>query len=166
MTEHVKLNDTVYFTANCYHPTSGFSYAADATPAWYVYESGATLILQGGMNVRTGIIGSYWSNFVASAANGFNSEYFYDVQISGSVGGVLGFAKVKEFVLDDVFDANIVQVEGSGITLQDGILDVNVVQVSGIYVSPEEIVDANIVLFVNIVFYFHMLISHLLCCAV
>ena len=166
MSEYIKLDDTVYFTANFYHPVSGFSYAADATPAWYVYESGATSILNGSMTLRDGIVGSYWSNFVASTANNFASGRFYDVQVSGTIGGVSGFSKVKEFVLSDVVDANILQVSGAYVHLEDfkadvsglstfdpaitavavsGIPEVNVVQVSGEYVYSDSVIDANIV---------------------
>ena len=88
---HVSLNDAVYFTANLYHPVSGFSYAADAAPAWYVYESGATQILSGSMSQRNGIAGSYWGSFNATVANGFVSQRYYDVQVSGAVAGVYWF---------------------------------------------------------------------------
>ncbi len=85
MSEYIKLNDTVYFTTNFYHPSSGFSIGADEAPRWLVYESGATLTLQGNMNVRAGIVGSYWGSFVASTANGFVSTRYYDIWVQNSM---------------------------------------------------------------------------------
>lgn len=142
---YVSLNDSLYFTANFYHPTSGFSYAADATPAWYVYESGAAQILSGSMTARDGIVGSYWGTFDATVANGFVSQRHYDVQVSGAVGGVTGFSSVKEFVLDDVYDTNVVSVSGVLITSDNSTVDANVTQVNGESIDYESgIVDANI----------------------
>jgi len=145
MSEFISLNDAVYFTANFYHPVSGFSYAADTTPAWYVYESGAALILNGSMTARNGITGSYWGSFDATSANGFSSSQYYDVQVSGTVAGVNGFVKIKDFVVDDIFDANVVSVSGVLITSDNSTVDANVVQVNGEAVDYEAgIVDANI----------------------
>ena len=144
MSEFISLNDVVYFTANFYHPVSGFSYAADATPAWYVYESGAALILQGGMTVRGEATGSYWGNFTASAGNGFVSARHYDVQVSGAVAGVTGFAKIKEFVVDDVVDTNVVQVNSETVDYEAGIVDANMVQISGVPITLSSTVDANL----------------------
>jgi len=138
MSEHVSLNDVVYFTANFYHPVSGFSYLADSIPAWYVYESGASQILSGSMTQRNGITGSYWGNFTASTGNGFVSLRYYDVQVSGAIDGISGFIKVKEFVVDDVFDANVVSVSGVLITSDNSMVDANVVQVSGEYVHIDD----------------------------
>ena len=140
---HVSLNDAVYFTANFYHPVSGFSYAADAAPAWYVYESGATPILNGTMTARSTVTGSYWGSFNATAANGFVSQRHYDVQVSGAIAGITGFAKVKEFVLGDIYDVNVVQVSGQYI-LQESVIDANLVQVSGVPITLSAAVDANI----------------------
>jgi hypothetical protein len=119
MSEYISLNDVVYFTANFYHPASGFSCVADVTPAWLVYESGAALILQGDMTARGEATGSYWGNFVASDGNGFASARYYDVQVSGTVGGITGFAKVKDFVVGDIYDVNVVQVSGGYVHLND-----------------------------------------------
>lgn len=140
MSEYVKLDDTVYFTVNFYHPTSGFSYAADATPIWLVYESGASLILQNNMIIRNTIVGSYWGNFIASAANGFVAQRFYDIQVSGTVAGISGFSSVKQFVLNDVYDVNIVQTSGEWASPQSKI-DANIVSVSGIDISIENFRD-------------------------
>jgi hypothetical protein len=112
--QYIALNDTVHFTSNFYHPLSGFSYNTDITPRWYVYESGATLLLQGPMVGKDGIVGSYWGSFVASAANGFDNTIFYDVQVSGMVAGVLGFDSVKQFVITDVVSQDVYsQVSGA-----------------------------------------------------
>lgn len=141
---YVSLNDAVYFTANFYHPVSGFSYAADATPAWYVYESGAALILNGAMTARSEATGSYWGTFDATTANGFVSQRHYDVQVSGAVGGVTRFVSVKDFVLDDIHDANVTQVNGETVDYESGIVDANLVQVSGVSITLSSAVDANL----------------------
>lgn len=133
MSEYIKLDDSVYFTANFYHPVSGFSYVADATPRYLVYESGATLILQNNMTARSTIVGSYWGNFVASTANGFTTGRFYDIQVSGIVAGVGGFNSVKQFTLG-LHDANIVSVSGQNVSPKT-IYNANVTQVSGVNVS-------------------------------
>jgi hypothetical protein len=132
----MKINDPVYITANFYHPQSGYSINADATPAWTVYESGAQVILQGSMISRG--MGSYWANFMATAANGFNTGLFYDVEVSGAVGGVTGFASVKSFILGEILDANVVQVSGEDVTYASSTVNANVVQVSGEYVSIDD----------------------------
>lgn len=118
--EYVKTNDTVIFTANFYHPASGYSVAADTTPQYLVYEgtTGAA-ILNGAMSARTDHTGAYYGSFTASAGNGFDSGTFYDVQVSGTVSGTEGIASVKQFVLDEIFDANTVQVSGEAVTLAD-----------------------------------------------
>jgi hypothetical protein len=135
MSEYIKTNDTVYFTANFYHPQSGYSVEADSTPHWYVYESGATLLpISGIMSARTTSVGSYWGKVVASSANGFVADRFYDVQVSGTVDGVSGFVSVKEFVLDDIFDSNIIQVSGLYVSSKT-LYDANIVSVSGVQVD-------------------------------
>ena len=144
MSEYIKLDDSVYFTANFYHPTSGFSYVADATPNYLVYESGASVVLEGAMTARSTIVGSYWANFVASAANGFTTGRYYDVQVSGIVQGVGGFSSAKEFVLGDIFDANVVQVSGVPVS-PESTVDANIVSVSGQMVSPKSTYNANVV---------------------
>jgi hypothetical protein len=54
---------------------------------------------------------------VASGWLGFDSNAFYDVQVSGSVDGLSGFASVKQFVLDDIFDTNVIQVSGEAVDI-------------------------------------------------
>lgn len=134
--EHIKTNDTVYFTANFYHPTSGFSYAADSLPTWRVYKDNATTAMSGNvMTARTDIAGSYFGSFGATLNNGFITNSFYDVQVSGSVSGLSAFTSVKQFVLNDIFDANIVQVSGEAFGIMVGSIDANIVKVSGESVS-------------------------------
>lgn len=118
--EHIKTNDTVCFTANFYHPVSGFSYAADATPRWLVYKDVATTAMSGNtMTARTDVYGSYVGSFVATLANGFVANSFYDVQVSGMVAGVAGITSVKQFVLDDIYYSNITQVSGIYVSIGD-----------------------------------------------
>jgi hypothetical protein len=136
MSEYIQLDDTVRFTQNFYHPASGYSSAVDSTPRYYVYEDDTnTNILQGGMTARTDIPGSYHGSFVASTANGFETDKFYDVQVSGELNGISGFTSVKQFKLGDIYDTNVVQVSGEQITNSTATYDANVVQVSGEYVD-------------------------------
>jgi hypothetical protein len=132
MSEYIQLDDTVRFTQNFYHPASGYSSAVDSTPRYYVYEDDTnTNILQGGMTARTDIPGSYHGSFVASTANGFETDKFYDVQVSGELNGISGFTSVKQFKLGDIYDTNVVQVSGEPITNSTATYDANVVSVSG-----------------------------------
>lgn len=136
MSEYIKTNDTVYFTANFYHPISGYSRAPDVTPQWLVYENnGTSSILNGSMAARTNVPGSYFGSFVASVANGFDVGAFYDVQVSGSIDSITRVASVKQFVLDDIYNVNIVQVSGEYVSSGFETLDANIVSVSGTPVS-------------------------------
>jgi hypothetical protein len=129
--EHVKTNDAVYITANFYKPPSGESVSADTTPRWFVYEDGsATSMLDGTMSTRSDYTGMYYALFHASGVSGFTGGSFYDVQVSGEVDNIHAITSAKHFVLDDIFDANIVQVSGVDV-IGGATADVNVVQVSG-----------------------------------
>ena len=105
--EHVSLNDTVSFGVMMHHPVSGFIHTADELPRAYVFEDSTdTPILQTEMVLRTNLpqSGMYRGSFVASNANGFNPYSYYEVCVSGLVGGVQGWEVRKEFVLDDLAD--------------------------------------------------------------
>lgn len=124
--EHVKTNDVVMFSQNFYHPSSGDSIAADTTPVWYVYPNSSGIsVLDGVMVARTDIVGSYYGMFHASGYLGFDVGSFYDVQVSGAVEGRNGFNSVKQFVLDDIYDVNLVQVSGDIISLNSLKADVS-----------------------------------------
>lgn len=144
--EHVSLGDTVRFGITLSNPgLSGQLSNADETPRWYVYTStsGDNRLMQGNFGARANLIGTYSGVFVASSANNFVTGDYVEVHASGKVCNVVGRQIIKTFVIDDIFRANIVQINGSGV--EDGIIDANVVQVSGLYVGPTDVIDANVV---------------------
>lgn len=113
MSEFVTLGDTVRIQATVSHPISGFVVNADTTPRYYVFKNDSdTALLQGDMTLRTGFTGKYRGSFVASLANGFNSGDYVSVQVSGRVENIQGWGNIKEFVVEDIFNANIVQWSG------------------------------------------------------
>lgn len=120
MSEHVKINDVVRFSAFTFHPSGGALTTADETPRWSVFEEASdTPILEGAFSARTGFIGTYRGTFDATLANGFNTQSYYEVHASGKVQGVVGRIIVKSFVLDDIFNANVLQVESGYVTAVD-----------------------------------------------
>jgi len=136
MSEYIKINETVYFTVNFYNPNGGYSTVSQITPQWQVYKNTTLVpILSGAMLTRGGgSVGSYVGSFVASLANGFNKGEFYDVQAVGRINNRPAYFSMKQFVLDDVVDANIVQVSGVPASSID-VVKANIVQVSGVRVS-------------------------------
>jgi len=136
--EFIKTNDTVRFgvvTSNA----SGDISAADSTPRWSVFEQATdTPILLGDFTVRTGFAGVYRGTFDATAANGFDANSYYEIHASGAVGGIEGRSIIKAFVLDDTYNANIVQVTGIPITPTTAI-DANVIQVTGDPITSTDI---------------------------
>lgn len=117
MAEYIKLNDTVRFGIITSNPATGQTASADATPAWFAYKNDSdTIVTSGFFTLRSGLVGTYRANFVASAANGFASNDFIEVQASALVGGIYNRAIVRSFVIDDIVDTNVVQV--SGVTVQ------------------------------------------------
>lgn len=136
MSDYIKSGDTVYFSINFYNPTGGYSVASQVVPQWLVYENVTLVpILSGPMVARAGgATGSYVGSLVASVANGFDKNSFYDVQASGRINNRPVFYSIKQFVLDDIIDANVVQV--SGIPASNvNTVNANIVQVSGVRVS-------------------------------
>ena len=114
--EFVSLEDTVRFGINT-HNVSGVRVNADSTPRWYVFEDKAhDFLLEDLFIARSGnsneFVGNYIGCFDASGVTGFESNKYYEVLASGEVDGNVGFHVVKTFVVDDVYDANVVQVSG------------------------------------------------------
>ena len=129
MLEHIKTNDTVYVTVNYHNPTGGFSIPSSQTPQWLVYRGAETVPMLSGPMVSRGIIGSYVAAFVASVANGFEPGVFYDVQASGLINNEPVFKSIKQFVLGDLIDANILQVNNEAVLLADRV-DANITHVN------------------------------------
>lgn len=116
--EFVSLEDTVRFGVVTTSPAdSGVVQDADETPRWYVFEDKAHDYLLTDLFIpRSGnsneFVGNYIGCFDASGVTGFESNKYYEVLASGEVDGIVGFSVVKSFVVDDVYDANVVRVSG------------------------------------------------------
>lgn len=121
MSEYIKLNDEVRFGIHIHNPAvSGALINADETPRWFVMEQDSdTPILAGSFTQRTGINGSYRGSFFASGTSGFDAGNYYEVHASGKVLGQVDRAICKTFVLNDIYDVNIVQVSGSPVHIND-----------------------------------------------
>lgn len=116
---HLKVGETVRFGAVTHDPSGGNLRTADETPRWFVYEEGSdTPLLSDDFILRSSLPGTYRGHFDASGSIGFESNKYYEVHASGKVRGIVGRDIVSAFILDDVFDANIVQVTGLAITLE------------------------------------------------
>ncbi len=121
--EFVSLEDTVKFGINT-HNVSGIRVNADETPRWYVFEDNSHDFLLSDLFIaRSGnnneFVGKYNGYFDASGVTGFESGKYYEVHASGKVNNSVGFDVIKSFVIDDIFDTNIVQVSGNDITGND-----------------------------------------------
>ena len=113
MSEFVSLSDTVRIGATLHHPSGGYLVNGDVAPRYFVYKNDSdTEILAGAMTLRSGFVGTYRANFVASVGNGFAKNDYVEVQVSGMVDGIVGRCVLKTFVIDDVYDANVVKISG------------------------------------------------------
>lgn len=109
MSESVRMGDIIRFGITTRHPTSGDIRDTDETPRWYVYEEASdTAVYTGEFTKRTGTTGIYRGTITASGGWVFDPLSYYEILASGKVGGVTDFAIIKTFVLDDVFNANII----------------------------------------------------------
>ena len=137
MLEHIKTNDTVYVTVNYHNPTGGFSIPSSHPPQWLVYRGAEVTPMLSGPMVSRGITGAYIGAFVASEAIGFQSGVFYDVQASGFINNEPVFDSVKQFVIGDTMNANVVQVNNETVTLADRV-DANITHVNDQSVTLED----------------------------
>lgn len=120
MGQNYALDDTIRFGLTIHHPSGGALTEADETPKWYVFEDNSdTPILEGDFTARTGYIGIYKGSFIASEANGFNSNGYYEILASGKVGNIVDQTIIDKFVLDDIYDVNVVQVSGNRVHIND-----------------------------------------------
>jgi len=122
MSEFVSLGDTVYFGMTVHNPSGSVSNLmnADTTPVWASYvDASDTIKQQGTFTLRTGIVGTYRASLVASAANGYASGNYVEIHASGVANNVQGRAIIKSFVINDVFDCNVVQISGQRINYSD-----------------------------------------------
>jgi hypothetical protein len=110
MAQHVRLGETFRFGATVHNPSGGAIINADETPRWFVYEeANDTPIIAGDFTLRTGAVGRYRGTFAASTANGFDTQSYYEVHASGKVNGIVGFDILSSFVVDDVYNSNLIQ---------------------------------------------------------
>jgi len=131
MSQFIKLADTFRFGVTT-HDASGLAGTlvdADETPRWSVFEDASdTPILEGNFTGRTGYVGTYKGTFDATLGNGFNSTGFYEVHASGKVNNIVGRSIIHSFVVNDIYDANIVQI--SGANTPGAFLDTNIIEIS------------------------------------
>lgn len=111
--QFVRLNDVYKFGVTTHNPSGGALKNTDETPRWSVFENDSdTAILEGNFTSRTGFIGTYKGSFHTSGVNGFNSNSYYELHASGKIDGIVGRAIISNFVIDDIVNANIVQISG------------------------------------------------------
>lgn len=111
--EFVGINDVVRFGICTYNPSGNFLSNTDVTPVWSVYLNDSDVaVLSGVFGQRGGMQGVYKSKFTASLANGFSSGDYVEVFASGLMAGVCGVSSVKNFVINDIIDANLTQISG------------------------------------------------------
>jgi hypothetical protein len=114
--EAVSINDTVRFGITIFDPSGHYLSNTDETPRWFTYvNSTDTIVQQGNFSQRTGLVGTYYSSFVASLSNGYASGDYVEVHASGKVNNIVGRVIVKDFVVNDVYDANLKQIDSVGI---------------------------------------------------
>lgn len=114
MGRYYELNDTIRIGINIHNPSGGALIVADETPRWFVYQNDSdTPILQGDFTSRTGLPGVYRASFQASTGNGFSIEGYYEVHASGKVNNVVDRTIVDSFIINDIYDANVVRWSGA-----------------------------------------------------
>jgi hypothetical protein len=86
----VKLGEIVHFDVTTHSPSGGFPKNADSVPRFCVFEedTDAAVINASGMTLRSGRVGVYKGYFPASVGNGFESQKWYNVLVSGMVEAV------------------------------------------------------------------------------
>lgn len=120
MSDYVKLGDMVWFGMTISSPPSGQLINADETPRFYMYRnSNDVAVLQGNFAQRANLIGTYLGSGIISTGNGFSTGDFVEIQASGKLSGVQNRAVIKDFIVDNIYKANIVQVSGVNIPLTD-----------------------------------------------
>lgn len=118
--KYYRLEDTIRFGVTTTNPSGGALTDADSIPRWSVFEdAGDTPILQDDFGKRVGLEGTYRGFFDASGVTGFESGKYYEIQASGAVDSVEGRAIILNFELDDIFDSNLLQVNGVAVTLNE-----------------------------------------------
>lgn len=106
MPDSVKIGTTYVFDVTTFHPLSGFSSDADVTPKYWVFRdaasTGVTPNLAGtALTFRTGFPGHYYGAFVAGTGNNFVTGSYYNILVSGTVGGITRYQAVKTFYVEN-----------------------------------------------------------------
>lgn len=137
MSEFVRIDDTVRFGVTSHNPSGGALINADETPRWYSYiNSSDTIVQQGDFTLRTGLTGTYRGSFAATLANGYASGDYVEIHASGKVNGAVGREIIKTFVINDLFDVNVLRVNNSSISTRTaGLFDVNIERIQNTGVS-------------------------------
>lgn len=114
------IGDYVSFTCAT-HNASGNACAADAAPAYRIYEEAdSTLLLSGSMSAwdTTVVSGLYYGVITPTSGAGFEMGKSYIVHISAAVGGVTG-STLRQFQLGT--DLNLTQTLGASGNLWYGV---------------------------------------------
>lgn len=148
--EYISIDDIIYFGVTTSNPSGGALTNTDVTPRWYTFLNGSdTIIQQGDLTLRTNLIGTYRGNTTVSLINGYSSGDYCEVHVSGTIGGILGRAIVKSFVIDDLYKANVTKIDG--VVAGQAIVKANIVQISGTQINYSDLVP-NDLYYANIKF--------------
>lgn len=113
MSEYINLGDVTYFGITVTHPSGGQLTAADETPRYFLYRNASdTPSISANFIARAGLIGTYRGSGDITSGNGFATGDYVEVHASGKVSGLQGRAIIKTFVVDDVYDVNVVKNSG------------------------------------------------------
>src|SRR5688572_14726437 len=109
MSEYIALGDLLRFGLTVHNPSGGALINADDTPRWTMYRNNSDAqILAGNFVAREGLIGTYRGSGEITLANGFATLDYVEVHASGKVNGIVGRKIVRNFVIDDTYDANVI----------------------------------------------------------
>ncbi len=96
----VTLGKTITLDFTTHDPLSGQVSDADILPTCEVFEEDTdTAILTPTVTKRTALTGDYRVTFIASTANGFEVDKFYNVIATVIVAGITAKARVGAFVV-------------------------------------------------------------------
>lgn len=103
---NVKIGTTFVFDVALFHPISGFASNADTTPRYWVFRdaatTGVTPALAGAfLGLRTGFAGHYYGAFEAGTGNNFITGSYYNILVSGAVGGITRYQIASTFYVEN-----------------------------------------------------------------
>jgi hypothetical protein len=127
MSEYISLGDIVRFGITISNPSGGALINADETPRFYFYRNNSDIIaMQGNFVSRANLIGTYLGSGIVSVTNGFAANDFIEIHASGKVNNVQGRAIIKDFVIDDIYNVNVLTISGIPVTVDDDTFFANI----------------------------------------